>query len=317
MQVSVIIPVYNAEKYVRQAVESAIAQPETEEVLLIEDGSPDNALEICKQLEKEYSKVKLFHHKNGINKGAGASRNLGIRNAQCEFIAFLDADDYYLENRFTIPKKLFDQDSTIEGVYEAVGTCFQNEIARMKWFSRRNYTLTTVKETVEPELLFESLLSNKIGFFHTNGIIVRRLVFDKVGYFDVPLKMKQDSAMWLKMSAVCKLVPGRLTKPVAIRRVHEENRILSVSKEKEAYYQALLWKTLSDWGLKSKLPPAKLNLLLERYLGNLLGQGLTKTKLLSRKITQIKLLSDAVFKNPSLLKYQYFWHCFGLVIGLK
>lgn len=317
MKVSVIIPVYNAEKYVREAVESALIQPETEEVLLIEDGSPDNALEICQNLEKEYSKVKLFRHKNGVNRGAGASRNLGVKKAQSEFISFLDADDYYLENRFTIPKKLFDQDSTIEGVYEAVGTYFQNEAAQTKWFSRRNYTLTTVKETVKPELLFELLLSNKIGFFHTNGIIIRSSVFDKVGYFDVPLKMKQDSAMWLKMSAVCKLIPGRLTEPVAMRRVHEENRILSVSQEKEAYYQALLWKTLSDWGLKSKLPPAKLNLLLEPYLGNLLGQGLNNTKLLSRKITQIKLLIDAVSQNPSLLKYQYFWHCFGLVIGLK
>lgn len=316
MEVSVIIPVYNAEKYVREAVESALAQPETGEVILIEDGSPDHAIAVCRELEKGHSKVKLFQHPNSENRGAGASRNLGIKNANCEFIAFLDADDFYLRDRFTVPKNIFSKYSTIEGVYEAVGTHFQNKEAERKWFSIRSYTLTTLKKNVEPEVLFESLLSNKVGFFHTNGIIVRKSVFDKVGNFDVPLKMKQDSAMWLKMSAVCKLVAGRLTEPVAMRRVHQENRILSVSKEKESYYQALLWEILSDWGLKSNLPPSKLNLLLERYLGNLLSKGLNQKTIWSRKGIQIKLLGDAVVQNPSLLKCQYFWYCFGKVVGL-
>ncbi len=59
---SVIIPVYNAAAYVRHAVESALAQPETAEVILIEDGSPDNALEICENLASEFEKVKLLRH---------------------------------------------------------------------------------------------------------------------------------------------------------------------------------------------------------------------------------------------------------------
>ena len=57
MYVSVIIPVYNAEKYVTQAVESALSQPETAEVILIEDASPDKALQICQELAKKHSKV--------------------------------------------------------------------------------------------------------------------------------------------------------------------------------------------------------------------------------------------------------------------
>jgi glycosyltransferase involved in cell wall biosynthesis len=81
MQVSVITPVYNAASFVTQAVESALQQPETAEVLIIEDGSPDNSLEVCQELAKKYEKVKLLRHPNGENRGAGASRNLGMRNA--------------------------------------------------------------------------------------------------------------------------------------------------------------------------------------------------------------------------------------------
>ena len=80
MQISVIIPVYNAEDFVTLAVESALAQPETGEVILIEDGSPDNSLTICQELEEKYNKVRLLRHPHGRNKGAAASRNLGMKS---------------------------------------------------------------------------------------------------------------------------------------------------------------------------------------------------------------------------------------------
>src|SRR5690554_4082261 len=99
-QVSVIIPVYNAANFVTQAVESAVVLGEVGEVIVVEDGSPDNALDICRELADKYSKVKLFQHPNGENRGPGASRNLGIMNASFDFISFLDADDWYLPNRF-------------------------------------------------------------------------------------------------------------------------------------------------------------------------------------------------------------------------
>jgi glycosyltransferase involved in cell wall biosynthesis len=67
----------------------------------VEDKSPDNALEVCLKLAEKYQRVKLYQHPDQQNHGAGASRNLGIEKATGEFIAFLDADDYYL------PLKLF------------------------------------------------------------------------------------------------------------------------------------------------------------------------------------------------------------------
>lgn len=62
MKISVITPVYNAEKYVTQAVESALQFDEVHEVILVEDQSPDNALEVCKKLAEQYDRVKLYQH---------------------------------------------------------------------------------------------------------------------------------------------------------------------------------------------------------------------------------------------------------------
>ena len=81
MNVSVIIPVYNAEKYIEKAVSSALQLEEVKEIILIEDASPGDDLAICKGLVEQHEKIKLYTHPNNENRGAGASRNLGIINA--------------------------------------------------------------------------------------------------------------------------------------------------------------------------------------------------------------------------------------------
>lgn len=315
MQVSVIIPVYNAEKYVREAVESALAQPETGEVILVEDASPDNALQVCKELEKEYSKVKLFQHPEGQNCGAGASRNLGIQNAQFDYIAFLDADDYYLPQHFQTPKKLFETYPDIDGVYEAVGTHFQDEAAKERWFSKRDTTLTTVREVVPPERLFEFLLTRNIGWFHTDGITVRKNLFERTGWFDEHLELRQDTAMWLKMAAVGKLIPGKLKQPVSIRRVHSENRVLASTKKFD-YFGVLLWETLVQWSVKHLSDKSKTNLLLDKYFGSQFGE-FSKLPLFSRKFNQLSIMIQFEMNPLSIVQYPTYQKYLRLTFGLS
>ena len=128
MQVSVIIPVYNAAEYVQQAVESALAQPETAEVILIEDGSQDSSLAVCQETADAHSKVHLYRHPDGKNHKQPASLNLGILRSTHEFIAFLDADDSYLPGRFSVARELFATDSELEGVYEALAVCRREHV---------------------------------------------------------------------------------------------------------------------------------------------------------------------------------------------
>ena len=187
-KISVIIPVYNAESYLRKAVQSAVNLVEVGEIILIEDQSPDNALVLAKKLEQEFEKVKLFLHPDKKNHGAGASRNLGIQKAICEYIAFLDADDYYLPNRFVKDKLVFETHDNCDGVYSAVGTHFYSQESKKEFFEKgfSYQEILTVTGEVAPKCSFSVLFNrhqNIKGEFHTNGITLKKSVFEKVRLF--------------------------------------------------------------------------------------------------------------------------------------
>ena len=90
--ISVIVPVYRVEHYLNRCVESILCQTYSDiEVLLIDDGSPDRCGQICDEYEKQDCRVKAFHTEN---RGLSAARNLGLQNAEGEYIGFVDSDDW-------------------------------------------------------------------------------------------------------------------------------------------------------------------------------------------------------------------------------
>lgn len=95
MKVSVIVPVYNTEKYLKNCIDSLLKQNfEDYEIIVINDLSPDNAEEII----KSYNDKKIVYIKNKTNKGIGYNRNLGIKKAKGEYVCFIDSDDYVKED---------------------------------------------------------------------------------------------------------------------------------------------------------------------------------------------------------------------------
>ena len=91
-KISVIVPVYNAEKYLQRCIDSILNQTFPNfELLLIDDGSKDQSGEICDEYAKKDSRVKVFHKENG---GVSSARNVGIDNAVGEYICFCDSDDW-------------------------------------------------------------------------------------------------------------------------------------------------------------------------------------------------------------------------------
>lgn len=266
MQVSVIIPVYNAANYIQQAVESALAQPETGEVILIEDGSPDNSLAVCQELAATHPMVHLYRHPNGENRGAAASRNRGILQSVYPYIAFLDADDFYLSGRFSVARKLFAVDPELEGVYEALGEHIDSEVAAQRWDAGgRPRGLTTMTKKVSPDQLFETLVPGGNGHFHLNCLVVRRSVFDKTGLFDEPLRLAQDTAMIWKMASVARLAPGRMEQPVAMRRIHEYNRCSALSPQERYRVWMRVFSTVWRWS-RQNLDKKKRRVVLHRFL---------------------------------------------------
>ncbi|WGE54968.1 glycosyltransferase [Actinobacillus equuli subsp. equuli] len=113
-KISIIVPVYNAERFLSRCVSSILGQTyKNIEVILVDDGSKDSSLELCHYFSSQDNRVKVFHQDNA---GAGAARNLGIAQATGDYIGFVDADDWidsemyqYLYNLMT----QYDADMTI------------------------------------------------------------------------------------------------------------------------------------------------------------------------------------------------------------
>lgn len=251
-RVSVIIPVYNAEAYVQKAVKSALLQPEVKEVLVINDGSTDQTGKILEEISKESPKVKILYHPKRKNIGRSASRNLGIRAATSEFIAFLDADDYYLENRFKNDQRVFEEHPGIDGIYNAIGVHFyrkptsQEETERLK--------LTTLKERVKPEDLFwYKSPKGEGGDFSGDGLTLKKNIFNKVDYFNEDLEVAEDSELWIKMTLSAKLFPGIIERPVSIRGVHNFNIFNKTQEDLYNKNYFLMYDSLLKWAILHKL----------------------------------------------------------------
>ena len=101
--ISIIVPIYNVEKYLRQCLDSILNQTyQNFECLLINDGSPDNSADICREYVEKDSRFKYFEKENG---GLSDARNYGIRQSKGSYITFVDSDDWLEENAVEILMK--------------------------------------------------------------------------------------------------------------------------------------------------------------------------------------------------------------------
>src|SRR5262245_40545666 len=175
--VSIIIPFLNARKFITEAIESVFAQTyDNWELLLVDDGSTDGSTEIAwRYFEHHPGMVHFLEHEGHQNRGACASRNLGLRHARGEYIALLDADDVWL------PHKL-KQQVVILSMYPEAGMVYG---ASQYWHSwtgclediQRDYVLAFGVEPnnlVKPPMLLTLLLQSKAPTPCPSDILIRR-----------------------------------------------------------------------------------------------------------------------------------------------
>lgn len=304
LEISVIIPVYNAAEFLEKAVQSALQLDEVKEIVLAEDASTDHSLEICRQLVSLDSRVKLYQHSDKGNHGAGATRNLGIGKATSAYIAFLDSDDYYLPNRFEIEKEVFENPAT-DGVFGALGVEYLSEKGKEEYNTKFNSSaLTTVQYAAEGKEVFRGLLGltpRTFGtFFHLNTLTVRKSAIDKYHLrFNPDLRVHQDSDFIIRLAYHSHLKSGIIDKAIAIRGVHDNNRITKIVRYSRKYNerQYLLWDSLYQWSQRISLQSdEKEKFYLERKAFELsLKQGLKK----------IMILLSALITNPKIIRTKY------------
>ena len=242
---------------------------EVYEVILVEDQSPDNALQVCRDLTEKHERVKLFQHADKGNYGAGASRNLGLEKATGDFIAFLDADDYYLPNRFDAEKELF-KNVEIEGVYGAIGVHYYSGKAKEQYYSIFGDRLTTVYKKHSPKDVFRGQLgmNGSFGLFSIDALTIRKSSLDKKlsPMMKTHLRLHQDTEFLFRLSYYLDLYPGILDEAVANRGVHESNRITQVDsgKVKPSISKVMLWAEVEKWAENEGSVPEDIQLHIKR-----------------------------------------------------
>lgn len=201
---SIIIPAYNAIKYLPETLESVLNQSFTDfEVLIINDGSYDNIIEWAAQIEDP--RVKFISQKN---QGVSAARNLGIENARGEYIAFLDADDLWDSTKLEKQLKLF-QKNPDSGLIHTEMALIDEESKLLG----RKFT-----SNVEGNALKQLLEQNTIV---TSSVIVRRSCLETVGNFDNNLTSSEDWELWVRIASVYPI--ALIKEPLVFYRQHPNN----------------------------------------------------------------------------------------------
>ncbi len=195
--VSVIIPIYNTEKYIKRAVDSVLRQTyQNFEVLLINDGSSDGSSCICENLSNLDKRIRYFYQKN---QGVSAARNLGLKNAKGDYILFLDSDDEWKNN-----------------LVEKIVECFQNSDCDMVRFGFHSHAPEIVQnDKIENAIYTQKELICKYfddSMIYRNfsacwsGAYKKRLIDNGGLLFDKRLAIGEDGKFVLQYTLLCKQI---------------------------------------------------------------------------------------------------------------
>ena len=195
--ISIIVPVYNVEKYLRECLDSIMSQTyQNFECLLINDGSPDHSADICREYVEKDSRFRYFEKENG---GVSSARNLGIEHSKGEYITFIDSDDWvesdYVE---TLYDELIKENADI-----AVSTYKRFEMGDNCWYVhafQRGYDkkVFTNKKFMD-ELLSLDGFDNSYRF--VSGKFVHRNMLENIA-FNVATTFGEDMEFWFKIYMV-------------------------------------------------------------------------------------------------------------------
>jgi len=184
--VSVIIPAYNAEKFIARTLDSVLSQTYRNiEVLVVNDGSTDKTVEIVDSFAKKDSRVRVLHQPN---LGLPAARNCGIRFSRGEYIAPIDADDIWHEEKIQAQVECFQRSSRSVGLVYSWSTIIDEN----------GNPLTGIAHEYSGNVLADLLYSNFVG--NGSSPMIRRSCFDELGFFDVRLRAAEDWDMYLRIA---------------------------------------------------------------------------------------------------------------------
>ncbi|MFO1431112.1 MAG: glycosyltransferase family A protein [Candidatus Competibacteraceae bacterium] len=238
-KIAVIIPCFNAERYIVAAVRSVLAQDWPYlEVIVVDDGSSDRSTERVRDI---FPDVTLLQQ---TNQGVAAARNLGIRHSQGDWIAFLDADDIWLPGKLQAQWQLLSAQSTARMAYSAwqvwssaepfPSPAYIDEVLRQsddlhRWAGPSGW--------IYHQLLLDCAV-------WTSTVLAHRSLFEEVGVFDTTLCVGEDYDLWLRASRVTQIL--KVSRPYALYRKHPASATAAAPATN--YKDLVVSRALERWG---------------------------------------------------------------------
>ncbi len=239
MKISVIIPVYNAKKYLERCINSILQQTFKDmEVILVDDGSTDGSGALADRLSAQDLRARVIHQKN---MGISSARNTGIQAAQGEYIIFIDSDDEWLIND-GLERILKESPIGCDMIVFNIANIWRSD---RHIVPKQDYDLETIKKLSSPQAIFSYLVkSQKLCITSWTVIIRRSLLIDNNILFKENLVVAEDLDWSLHIWQVIKHVsfhnlhfygwhhrPGSLSQTISIRSFRSNDQIFSFWKE--------------------------------------------------------------------------------------
>lgn len=304
MKISIIIPIYNSEKYLRQCLNSVQSQTFADfEVLLINDGSNDNSGKICDEYAAKDTRIKVFHKENG---GVSSARNLGIDEAEGEWICFVDSDDVLEENYLTtLVKSSVDSkaDFIAQGFKKFGNGIEKNMHLGVGLFSASDFrTLFQIKKIQNFGFPFSKLFRGEIIKKHQISFPISFSIAEDLAFMLMYLSKIQtiqlDAVHHYLYRQVDNSLSNRLREPsIYFNRYNELKRIFK--EEFNEVYIDLYNETHTFFSLKHTLGSALFQSILSLYFFRL-NKGSRLTYLQKINKEDKALISDykRSFRNP-------------------
>lgn len=172
--ISIVVPVFNIEKYLTKCIESIIAQDyELKELILVDDESQDNSGMLCDQYARQYPWIKVIHKKNG---GLSDTRNVGLKNAEGKYITFIDGDDYVNKNYLSCLHELLLRHNADIAVCEYEKIFTEKNVKSLREFlAEKEILLDGLKAT-------ETLLYQKLYTMSVWAKLYKRELFENIEF---------------------------------------------------------------------------------------------------------------------------------------
>ena len=221
---SIIVPVYNVEKYLPQCVESILRQTyENFEVILVDDGAKDRSGEICDEFAAKDERVSVIHKQNG---GLSSARNAGSREAQGTYILFVDSDDYWSNNTMLMQLscRLDGKEVLVVWKYcrceEESSFCNDGEKALVKeYVLSRDYNMLIGKGILFASAWYEAI--PKVWFENHNLFFEEGVVSEDIEWFGRVLECTTDIAYFESVFYVYRIRQGSISNSVSVKTISD------------------------------------------------------------------------------------------------